>query len=182
MDDFNLTETTVRESVLYNGRIIKLHLDEIALPDGASAVREFVSHRGGATILAVDDEGYTYVVRQFRYPYKEVVTEIPAGKLEEGETPAETAARELEEEVGMTGNIVPYGMIYPTPGYTDEKLYVFLATDLVKTHTHFDEDEFLDVVRVPFTELLKQVLNGEIKDAKTAYAVLKYAVERGIRV
>lgn len=179
MEDNNLKENTLHESTFYHGKIIDLHLDEIELPNGEHAYREYVSHRGGAAILPVDGD-YIYLVRQFRYPYKEILTEIPAGKLELGEDPIVTATRELEEETGTVGNIRPLGIIYPTPGYTNEKLYIFVATDLKKTQTHFDDDEFLDVVRVPLKTALKDVLDGNIKDAKTAYAILKYAFSSGI--
>lgn len=178
-DDLNLIETETQEHLLYDGRIIKLRVDDITLPDGNPSKREYVCHNGGAAILAVDDEGYTYLVRQFRYAYREVISEIPAGKLEAGEDAIVTAARELEEEIGLTAEeIVPYGMLYPSPGYTNEHLYIFLAKGLKKTAAHLDEDEFLNVRRIPFTELLSQVMNGEIHDAKTCYAALRYAAEK----
>lgn len=179
MNDNNLIEKTLYENTFYHGRILNLHIDEIELPNGEHAYREYVSHRGGAAILPVDGDDI-YLVRQFRYPYKEIITEIPAGKLEPGEEPSKTAERELEEETGTTGTIRPLGVIYPTPGYTNEKLYIFVATDLKKTHTHFDDDEFLDIVRVPLRSAVKNVLDGTIKDAKTAYAILKYAFLAGI--
>lgn len=180
MDDKLLTETELNQNAVYSGKILNLRVDDVLLPNGNVAKREYVEHRGGASVLAVDDDGYAYLVRQFRYPYREILTEIPAGKLEKGEAPEETARRELEEETGLTGDIVPYGLIYPTPGYTDERLYVFLAKNLTKRSEHLDEDEFLDVVKMPVKELLNKVNNGEIKDGKTCYAVLKYALENKI--
>lgn len=177
MDDKHLIETELKNNTLFTGRIINLRDDDVLLPNGKQAKREYVEHRGGASILAVDDDKNVYLVRQFRYPYREVLLEIPAGKLEKGEDPATTAARELEEETGFVGNIKPYGLIYPTPGYTNEHLYVFLAENLKRTHVHCDEDEFLDVVKLPIQTVLKDILDGKIKDGKTCYAVLKYAVE-----
>ena len=180
-EDKDLIETEVAANELYSGRIIKLRVDDIALPDSRPAKREYVCHNGGAAILAVDVENYVYLVRQFRYPYRDVISEIPAGKLEEGEEAIVTAARELEEEIGMTAEeIIPYGVLYPSPGYTNELLHIFLAKGLKKTAAHPDGDEFLNVRRVPFAEVLNAVLSGEIHDAKTCYAVLRYAAENGI--
>ena len=179
----DLTETEKRANVVYEGRIITLRNDDIPVPDGRDAKREYVCHRGGAAVLAVDDGGYVYLVRQFRYPYREELVEIPAGKLEEGEEAIVTARRELEEEIGMTADeIVPFGMIYPTPGYTDEHLHIFLAKGLKKGSMHLDDGEFLRVERVPFKTVLAHVLSGEIKDGKTCYAVMKYALLNNIEL
>lgn len=181
-NDRNLIEVQLKENRLYDGKIISLNVDDIALPDGRNAKREYVRHNGGAAILAVDDEGYAYLVRQFRYAYREVVEEIPAGKLEAGEAASMTAARELEEETGFTAEaITPFGVLYPTPGYTNEHLYIFLAKGLKKGRAHLDSDEFLNVERLPFKDVLKRVLSGDIKDSKTCYAVLRYAYENGIK-
>ncbi len=181
-EDRSLIETEVAAHRLYSGRIIKLRVDDIALPDGRPAKREYVCHNGGAAILAVDEENYVYLVRQFRYPYRKIISEIPAGKLEEGEEAIVTAVRELEEETGMTAEkVIPYGVLYPSPGYTDELLHIYLAVGLKKTAAHLDSDEFLNVRRVPFAEVLNGVLNGEIHDAKTCYAVLRYAAENGFK-
>ncbi|MCM1305854.1 MAG: NUDIX hydrolase [Bacteroides sp.] len=177
--NLNLTEIEKTAHVLYEGWIISLRVDDVTLPDGRDAKREYVSHRGGAAVLAVDDEEYVYLVRQFRYPYREELVEIPAGKLEEGEEAIYTARRELDEEIGMTAEeILPFGVIYPTPGYTDEHLHIFLAKGLKKTHMHLDDGEFLRVERVPYKTVLSQVLSGEIKDGKTCYAILKYALHK----
>lgn len=177
-DDTAFNEEQISSQTIYSGRIIDVCLDDVRLPDGKLSQREYVKHRGGACILAVDDDDSVYLVRQYRYPYGAVIAEIPAGKLESGEEPAVTAARELEEEVGVKAeHILPYGVLYPTPGYTNERIYVFLATELKKSRTHFDDEEFINVVKMPFAELLEKVIRGEIHDAKTCYATLKYAVE-----
>ncbi len=180
MTDDNLIEKRISSEKKFSGKIIDLSVDFVLLPDGKKAEREYVSHRGGASVLAIDNEQNMYLVRQFRYPYGKILLEIPAGKLESGEDPAVAAARELEEETGFTGIITSYGSIYPTPGYTNENLFIFLATDLKQTHRHPDEDEFVDVVKMPLKSVLKKVLDNEIKDAKTCYAVLRYCYENGV--
>lgn len=176
--ELDLTEAEKRANSVYEGRIISLRVDDVVLPDGREAKREYVCHRGGAAVLAVDDEGYAYLVRQFRYPYREELVEIPAGKLEEGEEAIVTARRELKEETGMTADeILPFGVMYPTPGYTDERLHIFLARGLKQGSIHPDDGEFLRVERIPFETVLARVLSGEIRDGKTCYAVMKYSLQ-----
>ncbi len=176
-----LIEQTLSSKELFKGRIITVRLDEVELPDGNKSAREVVDHPGGAGILAVDGEDM-WLVRQFRYPYKEVIEEIPAGKLEKGEEAIVTAGRELIEEIGYDcESIEPFGMIYPTPGYTSEHLYIFLARGLKKRETHLDEDEFVSAVKRPIKAVLDDILAGKIKDGKTCYAVLKYCLLNGIK-
>ncbi|MBD5091908.1 MAG: NUDIX hydrolase [Clostridiales bacterium] len=178
-EDLFLIEKEAEAHLLYDGRIIKLRVDDVTLPDGKPSKREYVSHNGGAAILAVDDEDFVYLVRQFRYPYREVIYEIPAGKLEVGEEAIVTAERELEEEVGLNADeIIPYGMLYPSPGYTNENLYIFLAKGLKQAKAHLDDEEFLNVHRLPYEQVLTMVMNGQIRDAKTCYAILRFAAER----
>lgn len=175
-EKFDLTEIEKSAHTLYDGKIISLRVDDVILPDGQDAKREYVHHRGGASILAVDGEDNVYLVRQFRYPYRETVLEIPAGKLEEGEDAITTAERELKEEIGMIASeIVPFGLLYPSPGYTDERLYVFLARGLIEGSMSLDDGEFLRVEKLPFAEVLSDVMSGKIRDAKTCFAILKYA-------
>ena len=179
--DENLIEKTLDSNELYQGRIINLKLDSVKLPDGNKSKREYVEHPGGAAILAVDGDDM-WLVRQFRYPYKEVIEEIPAGKLEKGEEATVTAERELIEEIGYDcDTIEPYGVIYPTPGYTNEHLYIFLAKGLKKRETHFDEDEFIAAYKRPIKAVLDDILRGKVKDGKTCYAVLKYCIENNVR-
>ncbi|MBQ9276551.1 MAG: NUDIX hydrolase [Clostridia bacterium] len=172
----NLEEKTLSTKELYHGRIINLHLDEVELPDGNKSMREFVEHPGGAAILAIDGEDM-WLVKQFRYPYKEVIEEIPAGKLERGEEAIVTARRELQEETGYDcDEIIPFGIIYPTPGYTNEHLYIFLAKGLKKREKHLDDDEFISAYKRPIKDVLQDIVDGRIKDSKTCYAVLKYCI------
>lgn len=174
-----LTEKTVRREELLNGRVLKMHIDEVELPDGSRASRECVDHPGGVCVAALTDRDELLFVRQFRYPYAEVVTELPAGKRDPGETPEQTGRRELKEETGVTaGRWLDLGRCYPSPGYTDEVIYLFGATDLQQGDTCPDEDEFLEVLRIPFAEAVEQVMNGSLPDAKTQIAVLKMKLLR----
>ena len=158
----------------FNGRVIHVHLDTVELPNGKISTREVVNHPGGVGILALDERNQVLVVRQFRYAYGKVLTEIPAGKLERGEDPYDAAMRELREETGaMTDSLTSLGEIYPTPGYCDEVIRLYLAQNLRWGEMDPDDDEFLHVDRVPFARLEEEILAGRIRDAKTIVAVLK---------
>lgn len=174
MDKKDLMETTISSELLYDGRIVKLYRDKVTLPDGSTSTREIVRHPGGVGILPLLSDGSVIVVRQCRYAYNDVITEIPAGKMEYGEDPLECGKRELKEEIGAEAeNWIFLGNIYPTVGYDDEIIRIYLATGLTFSEQHLDEGEFLDLDRVPLSELLRQVMADELRDAKTALAVLK---------
>lgn len=169
----NLTETTVEKRYVYEGKILKVRCDAARLPDGKLCVREMVEHPGGAAVLAECD-GKIAFVRQFRYPYGEEILELPAGKLEKGEAPVRTVERELSEETGLVADrFVPMGELYPTPGYTNEKLYLFKAEGVHRGECHPDEDEFLSAEWLTPAEALGMVRDGSIKDAKTVVLLLK---------
>lgn len=181
MSDIDLFERQLSSETIYRGRIISVYNDEVQLPNGDKAHREYVDHVGGAAILPLDADGNVLLVRQFRYPYRSVIYEIPAGKLEKGEDPLVTAKRELEEETGYVADSMrPYGVFYPSPGYTDERLFLYVAEGLHKTAAHLDEDEFVDVYRFPLATVLQMVRSNEIKDGKTCYTVMRYALENGL--
>ena len=170
----DLMETTLSSERIFDGRVLQIRRDTVRLPGGGESIREVVDHPGGVCVLALDDENRALLVSQFRYPYRQVLRELPAGKLEYGEDPEAAAVRELEEETGATaGEFRSLGELYPSPGYCGEIIRMYLARDLTFGETHLDEDEFLDLERVPFDQLTEQVLSGEIKDAKTIAAVLK---------
>ena len=169
-----LTEKRLSTEQIFDGRILHIRRDLVELPDGTQSVREVVDHPGGVCILALDEENQALLVSQFRYPYERVVRELPAGKLEYGEDPDAAAIRELKEETGAeAGDFRSLGELYPSPGYCGEIIRMYLARDLRFGETHLDEDEFLNLERIPFGTLVEQVLSGEIKDAKTIAAVLK---------
>ena len=176
-----LWEKTVSSQIIYEGKIITVKLDQAQLVNGATASREVVEHPGGVAILPLYDDGTVPIVRQFRYPFQKVITELPAGKLERGEDPRPAALRELEEEVGVTcGELTYLGCLYLSPGFSTEVLHMYLARDLRQGACHPDEDEFLEVERVPFGTLAGQVLSGEITDAKTVALVLKTKLLLGL--
>ena len=162
----DLTERTIESKTMFQGRIITVLLDTAGLPDGGTAQREVVLHPGGVAILALDEADNVALVRQYRYPLHGLLLELPAGKLDPGEDHRPAALRELSEETGL-------GHIYASPGFCDEALHMYLARDLTRARQHLDEDEFLDVVTMPFDTLVEQVMSGEITDAKTVATVLK---------
>ena len=169
-----LFEKTISKEYKYNGRIINLRVDEAELENGKTALREVVEHHGGVCVAALDEDGCLLMVRQFRYPYGEVLLEIPAGKLEKGENPLECGKRELEEETGYVAEkYTDLGKLYPTPAYVTEVIYMYYAETLTKTAQHLDADEFLSVEHIPLSDAVRMVMNGEIRDSKTQVAILK---------
>ncbi len=170
----NLTEKTLSKDYRFRGRIINLRVDEAKLPDGTTAAREVVEHPGGVCVAALTEDDCLLMVRQFRYPYGEILTEIPAGKRDPGEEPLTTGKRELKEETGYSAeNYTFLGKLYPSPGYVDEIIFMYLATGLTAGEVCPDEDEFVEVIRLPLQEAVEKVLSGELTDAKTQAAVLK---------
>ena len=169
-----LIEKQLSRTDIYKGRIIEVAVDDVELENGAKAKRELVMHPGGVCVAALTDQDEMLFVRQFRYPYREVVLEAPAGKLERGEDPFEACKREQREETGTTADTyLNLGVLYPTPGYCDEILHLYACRITGYGESHLDEDEFLEAELVPLDELAEQVLNNEIPDAKTQAAVLK---------
>ena len=177
------TEKTLSREEIYKGRVVELHNDRILLPDGRESTREVMEHPGGVTVIPVDEQGMVTCVRQYRYPMGRHLLEVPAGKLEKDEDPLECAVRELSEETGLTAEkFIDLGRIYPSPGYSAEILYLYLALGLHPGEMHLDEGEFLDVEQHTLEELTEQIMRGELCDAKTVAAVLKakrYLDEKG---
>ena len=177
-----LRETQIDSEDLYKGAVVHLFRDNVRLPDGKTSVREYVRHIGAAAVLPITKDGDALLVKQFRYPFDQLLLEIPAGKRDSfTEDPYETAKRELEEETGMQcETLIPLGEYYSSPAILDEVIWVYLATELEAGVQHTDDDEFLELVRVPFPELVKMVERNEIPDGKTQMAVLKAARILGI--
>ncbi len=171
-----LTEKTLSSKDIFNGKILHVIHDEVELEDGSRALREVVRHPGGVCVAAIDDDNNMLFVRQFRYPYGEVVLELPAGKLEKGSTPLENGKRELLEETGAVGySYVSLGQVYPSPGYTDEIIHLYACRVKAVGDAMPDEGEFLNVEKIPVIKAAEMVLNNRVFDAKTQIAVLKAA-------
>lgn len=170
----NFEEKTLQEAEIFKGKIIHVHHDLVQLPNGKEGHREVVEHPGGVMMAPLLANGNLIFVRQYRYPFHQVLLELPAGKLEKGEDPREAGLRELAEEVGATAKtVVSLGKIYPTPGYCSEVIYLYLATDLTLGQQNPDEDEFLELVQYPLEQAVEMVMNGTLSDAKTVAGVLK---------
>jgi ADP-ribose pyrophosphatase len=167
---------------IYRGRVLDLDVDTIRLPNDEVLDLEIVRHRGAAAVVPVDAEGTVWMVRQYRYATGGFLLEIPAGKLDGGEAPDTCARRELEEEVGRrAGTLVPLGFIWTTPGFTDERIWLYLATDLDAAEQRLERDEWLTVERRPLEEALRLAENGTIADAKSVCALLRAGRRMGLR-
>ncbi|NEU03595.1 NUDIX hydrolase [Clostridium senegalense] len=165
-------EETISTNYIHKGKILNLKIEEVKLPNGKTSKREIVEHRGAVAILAFKDENTILLVSQFRKPLNETILEIPAGKLEIGEEPAICAQRELEEETGYKAeNLKFLGKIATTPGFSDEIIYIYKATDLYDGTIGGDEDEFIDVKEITIDKLKEKIKNGEVIDGKTIAAL-----------
>lgn len=169
-----LNEKRISREIIFEGRVFSVANDINELADGRQARREIVLHNGGAGILPVDDKGNVTLVRQYRCGVCSVMTEICAGKTEKGEDALECAKRELKEELGISAKTVtPLATIAATPAYDSEIIYVFLATDLEYVGQSLDDGEFLEIVKMPLSQAVQMVMDGQITDSKTQIALLK---------
>ena len=175
LPDSHLIETPLDSQLIYDGKIVHLYQDTVLLPNGQSALREVIRHVGAVCVVPLTDEGEVVCVRQFRYPHAKVLLEIPAGKLDSKEEDRPSAAlRELREETGaLCQTLTPLGQLLSTPAFVDEVIDMYLAEGLTFGDTDPDEDEFLDVVRIPLEDMVDMILRGDVTDAKTQAAVLK---------
>ena len=173
-----MEEKQVSSEKIFDGKVLHVRLDGITLPDGSEATREYCHHNGAVCVIPVTDEGEIVCVRQYRYPFHEALLEIPAGKLDSpDEDPTEAAHRELREETGAICKKLTYmGLYYPSPAILDETIYMYLAEGLTFGETDFDEDEFIEIVKIPADELCAAILDGSIRDGKTQAAVLRAAI------
>jgi ADP-ribose pyrophosphatase len=169
-----LEEKTIHEEIIFSGRVITVRKDQVLLPNGHEGIREVVHHRGGVAVLAVVNE-QVWMVEQFRYPYQEVLYELPAGKLEANEVPLSTGIRELEEETGLvTEHLTSLGYLYPSPGYCDEVIHLFYTESVQPGQAKLDFDEFLHAKAIPLATAYEWIKTGKIVDAKTIIALYKY--------
>jgi len=167
-------EEKISSTQIYKGRVISLEVNDVKCPNGNMSKREIVRHPGGVCILAVVD-GKIALEKQYRAPYDDFIIELPAGKIEKGEDPKLAAVRELEEEVGLKADSLDYyGDLYPSVGYTDEIIRMYVCESSKKTSQNFDFDEDLEIVYYSFDELKNMIKNNEIKDAKTLALLMKY--------
>ena len=167
-------EKQIKSDLIYNGKVVKLYVDDVKCPNNNLSKREIIKHNGGVCILAIIDNK-VILEKQYRYAYDEVLYELPAGKLEKNENPYDAALREFEEETGYKANtLIDYGKMYPTCGYSNEIIYMYVAKDIIKTKRHLDEDEFIEIEYVNLEEVVDMIKKGIIKDAKTICLISKY--------
>lgn len=167
-------EKQLNTKQIYKGKVVELVEDEVQCFNGQISKREIVKHHGGVCILALVNQKIL-IEKQYRYAYDEIIYELPAGKLEKDENPMDAAIRELEEETGYKANeLINLGEMYPTCGYSNEKIYLFLAKNLTKTQTNFDEDEQIELFTLSIEEINHLIITNQIKDAKTICLIHKY--------
>lgn len=173
--DEETVEKTLSSKTIFDGKVIHLHLDDIILPDGKIGFREYCTHNGAVCVIPITDDNDVICVRQYRYAIRQHLLEIPAGKLDSpDEDPDEAVRRELKEETGATSDNVTFlGLYYGSPALINEKIYMYMAHDLSFGESDLDDDEFLEVVKIPLPEMVDMVLRGEITDGKTQSAVLR---------
>ncbi len=170
-----LYEKTIHSEMIYDGKIIKVKVDEVVLPNGHTAKREIVEHQGAVAVLPLTEDGKMIAVRQFRKPLERSIVEIPAGKLEKGEEPLECAKRELEEETGYKAKQYEHvSSFYTSPGFANELLHLYIATGLYEGVHHPDEDEFVEIMHLTLDEAKQLHAEGQIRDAKTVLALFAW--------
>lgn len=171
----NFEEKTKNENLIFDGKVLHVYCDEVIRPDGKTAKREYAKHLGAVCVVPLTEDGEVICVKQYRYAGGRMFLEIPAGKLDyAGEDRREAALRELREETGaLCESLVYLGDLFTSPAILSERISMYLAEGLTYTDTDFDEGEFIEIVRIPLSELVDMVMRGEIEDAKTQTAILK---------
>lgn len=166
-------EKTMKSEKIYEGKILSVRIDTVELPDKKYSKREIVEHPGAVAIVPITDDGQLVLVKQFRKATESVLLEIPAGKLELNEQPYDCAKRELKEETGLDAEKVEKVLDYfSSPGFTNEKVHIFIASGVISGEANPEDDEYIDIVKVNFDEALKMINDGTIKDGKTIIGVL----------
>lgn len=167
-------EKMINSNCIYKGKVVSLYVDDVRCFNNNISKREIIKHNGGVCVLAIVD-GNVILEKQYRYAYDEVLYELPAGKLEENESPYEAGKRELEEETGYKADsLIDYGKMYPTCGYSNEIIYLYVAENLTKSNKNLDEDECIELCLVPLNRVVDMIKDGSIKDAKTICLISKY--------
>ena len=170
----NLTEKKISGENIFDGIVLHVRKDTVELPDGNTSTREYIKHNGAVCVIPVTDKGEIVLERQFRYAIGKILIEIPAGKLEPGEDRLEAAKRELKEETGyVAGKMTYIGEYFGSPALLEERVTMYLATELTKSEMNLDEDEFLEVFTMPLEEAVEKVMSNEFDDAKTQLCILK---------
>ena len=165
-EDFE--EKTMKTEKIYEGKVLNLRIDTVELPDKKYSKREIVEHPGAVAIVALTNQNEIVLVKQYRKAIERELLEIPAGKLEIGEEPKETAIRELKEETGYTSSKIEYLLeFYTSPGFSNEKIYLFLANGLIAGQAEPEKDEYIELVKVKLEDLIDMIDKGEIIDSKT---------------
>ncbi|PIE54951.1 MAG: ADP-ribose pyrophosphatase [Dethiosulfovibrio peptidovorans] len=173
-------EKTISKNTVYRGRILNLRVDNVQFPDGRRTQREVVEHTPAVGIVAISDK-CLFLVEQYRYAVQETLFEIPAGLIEPGETPEQTAHRELQEEIGYRAQrLEPLGRLYVSPGFTDEVVFLFLAEGLTPSKLPADDDESITVRRFPWSSVWEMIRDETIRDGKTVAILTRLALERKI--
>jgi len=166
-------EKTMKSERIYEGKILSVRIDTVELPDKKYSKREIVEHPGAVAIVPITDDGQLVLVKQFRKATESVLLEIPAGKLELNENPYDCAKRELKEETGLDAEKVEQMLEYfSSPGFTNEKVRIFIASGVISGEANPEDDEYIDIVKVNIDEALKMIDNGIIKDGKTIIGIL----------
>jgi ADP-ribose pyrophosphatase len=170
----SLTEKTKSSKEVFKGKLLHIFYDEAILPDGSISSREWIKHPGACAIVPIFENGDVMLIDQYRYPAKKLFLEVPAGKIDSGEHPDDTAKRELLEETGLSANkLEKIGHLYPAIGYADEIIHIYIAKGLLESTENTDDDEFVIKKRLPFVEAIEMVHSGEIDDAKTITCLLR---------
>ncbi|MBQ4561005.1 MAG: NUDIX hydrolase [Clostridia bacterium] len=169
-----LSEKKISGEEIFDGVVLHVRKDTVELPNGNTSTREYIKHNGAVCVIPITDDGQVVLEKQYRYAIGKVLTEIPAGKLEPGEDRLAAAARELKEETGYVAGKMQYiGEFYGSPALLEERVTMYLATELTKSEMNLDEDEFLEVFTMPLEEAYEKVMANEFDDAKTQLCILK---------
>lgn len=171
----NLNEEAISSVKEFHGNFIELYKDIVKMPDGKEATREYIKHSGAACIIAINENNEVIIEHQYRYSVKEVLLELPAGKIDNGENPLQCAKRELAEETGYQAKTwIELGVCLPCIAYSTEIITYFVATELILGEANLDEGEFIEVSTMPIEELINMAYNGKIKDSKTLSGLMLY--------